>query len=170
MTAQLVRELETQAPALTARVVSEMYRDPFWSARFGERGRKFSEEDGQSHISHLVQALVARDPEVLSRYGRWLRSVLTTRGMCTRHLTENFERLEWAVRDLNADAQPAVDYLRAARAELQAELVGAEPLAQAGDQLAASVCARLAAGASRGGADASQKDSAQQQELLQQLT
>ncbi|MEY4549696.1 MAG: hypothetical protein RL685_5891 [Pseudomonadota bacterium] len=40
MTAQLVRELETHAAALTARVVSEMYCDPFWSAR------RHGEQDG----------------------------------------------------------------------------------------------------------------------------
>jgi hypothetical protein len=49
MMAELVRELETHAARLTARGVSEMYRDPFWNARFGEHGRKFSEEDGLLH-------------------------------------------------------------------------------------------------------------------------
>jgi hypothetical protein len=144
MTARLAQELEAQAGGLTARVVAEMYLDPFWSERFGERGRKFSEEDGQHHVSYLVQALVAREPEVLARYGCWLRSVLTTRGMCTRHLAENFERLESAVSDAIADASPAVEYLRAARAALQAELGDAQPLAAANERLRARVCDWLA--------------------------
>ena len=32
MTQPLVAELDARAAALTLRVVSEMYRDPFWSA------------------------------------------------------------------------------------------------------------------------------------------
>jgi hypothetical protein len=152
VTQELILELEAQAAALTARVASEMYRDPFWSARFGERGRKFTEEDGRFHVSYLVQALVAQDPEVLARYGRWLRSVLTTRGMCTRHLVENFERLALAVRELSADAQPAVGYLRAAQAALHAELATARPLEAANERLTAGVCAWLASsGATREG-------------------
>lgn len=143
MSAALVQELEAQARALTVRVVSELYRDPFWDARFGERGRRFSEEDGQYHVSYLVQALVAQDPQVLARYGCWLRSVLTTRGMCTRHLSENFERLALAVRELSVDAQPAVAYLHAARDALHAELGSARPLAEASDRLTPQVCSWL---------------------------
>lgn len=144
MSTPLVRELEAQARALTVRVVNELYRDPFWDARFGARGRKFSEEDGQYHVSYLVQALVAGEAEVLTRYGCWLRSVLTTRGMCTRHLTENFERLAQAVSELSVPAQPAVDYLHAARDALHRELGKAQPLAEANERLSAAICAGLA--------------------------
>ncbi len=143
MSTALMQELEAEARALTLRVVDEMYRDPFWSARFGERGRKFSEEDGQYHVTYLVQALGAQQPEVLARYARWLRSVLTARGMCTRHLTENFERLALAVRDLSADGQLAVEYLEAACGALRAELGRAQPLAAESERLTASVCAWL---------------------------
>lgn len=143
MSEALVRELQAQATALTLRVAGELYRDPFWDARFGARGRKFTEEDGQYHISYLVQSLAAQDPEVLARYGCWLRSVLTTRGMCTRHLAENFERLALAVGELHVDAQLAVNYLYAARDALHRELGSAQPLAEASERLTEGVCSWL---------------------------
>lgn len=144
MSEALVQELQAQARALTLRVAEEMYRDPFWDARFGERGRKFTEEDGQYHITYLVQALLAREPEVLARYGCWLRSVLTTRGMCTRHLAENFERLALALRELSVDAQPAVEYLHGARDALHRALGKAQPLADASEGLTVRISSRLA--------------------------
>lgn len=114
----LVTALETQADVLSARVIADMYEDPFWRERFGERGRRFAEQDGKHHLAYLVQALVAENPRVLSEYGRWLRSVLTNRGMCSLHLDENFERLARAIAVHVADSALAVAYLEAARAAL----------------------------------------------------
>lgn len=117
--AALVQRLEDRGPELSARVIAEMYQDPFWSERFGARGRKHANQDGNYHISYLIQALTARDVAVLAAYARWLQSVLTTRGMCTRHLADNFERLERAIADEIEDPQVAVNYLREARAALR---------------------------------------------------
>lgn len=114
----LVRRIDERAPALTARVTAEMYSDPFWLERFGERGKRFTVEDGHFHLSHLNQALVARDVEVLTGYARWLRTLLTSRGMCSLHVAENFERLARALADDVEDSAAAVEYLVAARAGL----------------------------------------------------
>ncbi len=119
MTAALMRELEASGRRLSARVIDDMYaHDPFWRERFGDRGRRHAGEDGDFHIAHLVQALVANEPEVLIRYARWLQSVLTTRGMCSRHLDENFERLARAIQRETPDSGPAVAYLERARGAL----------------------------------------------------
>jgi hypothetical protein len=114
----LVAALEANADVISARVIADMYEDPFWHERFGERGRRFAEQDGRHHLTYLVQALVAENPHVLSEYGRWLRSVLTNRGMCSLHLDENFERLARAIAVHVEDSAPAVAYLEAARAAL----------------------------------------------------
>lgn len=90
---ELVAALREHRSRLAARVTDEMFEDPFWTERFPKRGRKFSEEDVGYHVEHLVEALLAGDPLVFARYARWLQSVLTTRGMCTRHLAESIERL-----------------------------------------------------------------------------
>lgn len=115
----LIQRLEASAPRISAQVIAEMYENPFWNERFGDRGRRHAEQDGGYHISYLIQALVARDVAVLTGYARWLQSVLTTRGMCTRHLAENFEGLERAIGAEIEDATVAAEYLREARAALR---------------------------------------------------
>lgn len=115
----LVAALEARANELSARVVAEMYEDPFWLARFGERGRKFAEEDGRRHLAYLGQALVADDAAVLVEYARWLRPVLTSRGMCTLHLDENLARLARALAAEVPNSEPALALLEQARAGLR---------------------------------------------------
>ena len=90
---ELAGEIEAHKGELTNRALKRMYENPFWDARFGERGRSFAAEDGEYHITYLVEALRSGNQQVLTRYARWLQSVLTTRGMCSLHLAENFARL-----------------------------------------------------------------------------
>ncbi|HEY1546302.1 MAG TPA: hypothetical protein VGG28_00710 [Kofleriaceae bacterium] len=85
------------AQRLTDRVFEEMWADPFWQARFGERGARHTKQDGTFHVQYLVQALAADDHRVFTTYARWLRDVLCSRGMCSRHLAENFTRLAAAI-------------------------------------------------------------------------
>jgi len=136
--------LAERAARLSARVIADMYRNPFWEERFGARGRKFADEDGQQHVSYLSAALAAGDPGVLSRYATWLRTVLVSRGMCTRHLADNYERLANAIGDEVAGGkEDAIAYLRAAVAALAYESGPAAAL-QA-PELPAKVTARLQA-------------------------
>jgi uncharacterized membrane protein len=93
-----IGELLTEAAQrLTDRVFDEMWADPFWQARFGDRGARHTRQDGNSHVQYLVQALAADDHRVFTTYARWLRDVLCSRGMCSRHLADNFTRLAAAV-------------------------------------------------------------------------
>jgi uncharacterized membrane protein len=96
-TAALEQALVEAAPRLTARVLAEMYADPFWAARFGERGRGHARQDGDYHLTYVVEALRADDPAVFVKYARWLRDLLVARGMCSRHLADNFARLAIAI-------------------------------------------------------------------------
>lgn len=114
----LIARLEAAAEALTERVLIEMYANPFWLERFGERARH-GRTDGRYHVQYLVEALRADSANVIEQYARWLQQVLTTRGMCTRHLDDNFARLGVAIADTLVDAQPAVALLDAARAALR---------------------------------------------------
>jgi hypothetical protein len=90
---ELIARLHIDGPALSQRVLDDMYQDPFWMERFGNKGRRHANEDSDFHLKYLARALSAGDPGVLVRYARWLREVLCTRGMCTRHLADNFRRL-----------------------------------------------------------------------------
>jgi hypothetical protein len=115
----LIARIEAAADALTDRVLAEMYEDPFWNARYGERAQTHGRQDGLFHIKYLREAIRANDPSVIEHYARWLQQLLTTRGMCTRHLDENFERLARAIGDTIPDSAPAVAMLAAARAALR---------------------------------------------------
>jgi hypothetical protein len=113
-----VEHLSQQADALAQRVISEMYRDPFWLERFGERGRQHALADARYHVSYLEQALTLGDPEIFLRYARWLQTVLVSRGMCSRHLEESFAKLQAAIQDDVPRAGDARDLLEQGRRAL----------------------------------------------------
>lgn len=107
--APIETQLGEAAARLGARVLAEMYANPFWAERFGDRGRTHARKDGDYHVKYLVEALRANDDRVFVEYARWLRDVLVSRGMCSRHLAENFERLAVAIEE-----EPWPDRARAA--------------------------------------------------------
>lgn len=127
--------LARHADALTARALAAMYRNPFWDARFGERGRRYAEEDGRHHLGYLHEALLAGGPESLVRYARWLQTVLVTRGMCSRHLADHFARLRDAVRaELGTErTAAALAYLDEAEAALLYDVPTARAVQQSID-------------------------------------
>lgn len=117
--AALIAQLDAAAPRLTARVLDEMYADPFWRARFGERADRHGKQDGRFHIDYVIEALRAGDAAIIENYARWLQPVLTSRGMTTCHLAENFERLAAAIADEGwHDGDAACRLLAAASAAL----------------------------------------------------
>jgi len=126
------------AEELTTSVLAEMYRDPFWYARFGApRAARHGRQDGHFHLSYVAEALRAGDAGVMERYARWLQQVLTTRGMCTRHLAENFDRLGQAVAARGVpDAARAVELLAAATAALRYDGGPARALQDRADAIA----------------------------------
>jgi len=140
---ELAARIEASAEVLTSRVLAEMYADPFWRARFGERADKHGRQDGMFHIKYLGEALRANDASVMAQYARWLQQVLTTRGMCTRHLDENFERLAAAIADAFADSGPALEMLDAARAALLYEDGPARRLQDASATITHALAPRL---------------------------
>ena len=136
--AALAARLDARRPELAARSITAMYaEDPFWEARFGARGRKFSDQDGVSHVQYLAQALRDGSPARLETYARWLQVVLTTRGMCSRHLARNFATLLEAMEAVDVtDRQLAVPYLEAAARALRHESPIAAALQDAEDVVA----------------------------------
>src|SRR5690606_8457401 len=133
---------------IAVRVTDAMYADPFWTARFGARGRMHAEEDAAYHVEYLVQALVARDAEVMRRYARWLQAVLTTRGMCTRHLDESLARVGSAASEVlgppGRGSAAVAAYVGAAREALSYDEGPARDLQDASDALVARTLERLA--------------------------
>jgi len=116
----LAASLESHAKELVRESLEAMYRDPFWLDRFGERGRDFARADGLYHLTYLAAALSIGGTETLENYARWLQTVLTTRGMCTLHIEENFARLAEAIQARGLDEQGVAQrYLAAATEALR---------------------------------------------------
>ena len=90
---QLPDRLAAAWPALNHSVQEQMYRDPFWSERYGERGRKHTLADGDFHLRYLIEAELGGDPTVFTRYALWLRTLLFNHGMCSRHLADHLRLL-----------------------------------------------------------------------------
>ncbi len=141
----LSRSVEAKAGQLASASVEPMYQDPFWEARYGmERARRFGGEDAAFHVRYLVQALDEQRPSVMEGYARWLRTLLVSRGMCTRHLDSHFEGL---ARALEAEGwgpgtQPH-GYVQAAREALRYTEGPAHLLEQDAPELARAAAGRL---------------------------
>ena len=141
---ELVAQLERHGQELSQQVLRDMYQDPFWSQRFGDRGRRHADEDSDFHMRYLRRALEAGDPAVMLRYAQWLRGVLSTRGMCTRHLVENFQRLAQAITERGwTGHEEAVGYLEAAGAALMYPGGMARDLQEREEALAAQAAATV---------------------------
>lgn len=139
----LAERLERARPHLAAASLRYMSADPFWQERFGERAARFATEDANYHVTYLITAVWEGSSTALQEYARWLRSVLVSRGMCTRHLSAHFEEMRkvlgaTAGTDAAAayleDAIEALTYDPGPAAALQAEArrLGADVTAPAG--------------------------------------
>lgn len=136
----LRQALAARAVELSQRVLDRMYENPFWMERYGERGRKFADEDSLHHVRYLDQAIAADDAQVFERYARWLRTVLVSRGMCSEHLAENFRLLSQAIGDAALpDAEVACRILQRGDDCLRYEAGQAAQLEQRREQLVTSV-------------------------------
>lgn len=119
MNTPLEARLRAAAAELNLAAVAEEYQDPFWSDRYGERGRRFAVADGMHHFSYVAEAVAAGSPALLVKYARWLRSVLVARGMCSEHLAEGLRIRARLVAARWPDAAPALAAFAAAEAALQ---------------------------------------------------
>jgi hypothetical protein len=144
--AELSAHLAASGETLATRVLAEQYADPFWVARYGEKAQRRGREDVLFHLKYIVQALEEDDPAVMASYARWLQSLLCARGMCTRHLSENFARLGRAMSELDGiDPKPAIDMLAAATDALGYPDAAARAAQQRAGEVAATIATILAA-------------------------
>lgn len=136
--AELAARIDARKGELGRRSIQRMYdEDLFWEARFGTRGRRFADQDGAYHVTYLVQALRDGGPRRFVEYARWLQVVLTTRGMCTRHVARNFATLAEAIRDEGIDgAEPAIAILDEGMRALRHTAPAAAALQDAGATIA----------------------------------
>lgn len=141
----LADRLEARRDELARGALAAQLKNEFWEARFGERARRHGLQDGLYHVAYLCEALRAGSPAPLEHYARWLQGVLTTRGMCSRHLADNFSALAEAIGRADvAEAEPAFRYLARATEALRYEDEAPRALQDASWSLAGGVVAALA--------------------------
>ena len=143
--AELADAIAPHSSRLSQRALERSYEDPFWLLRFGERGVKHTREDGDFHVKYLCQALRSADPELLARYGAWLRTLLVSRGMCSRHLADHFGYLEEALREELQGSAAASSYLESAARSLDYADGVAGALSSRAERIASRVLRELGA-------------------------
>ncbi|QQR44787.1 hypothetical protein JKA73_01120 [Myxococcus xanthus] len=139
------KSVEARADRLATASQEALYQDPFWAARYGlERAQRFGDEDARFHVRYLVQALDEHLPSVLEGYARWLRTLLVSRGMCSRHLDRHFAGLAAALEaeGWGPGSEPH-DYVGAARQALRYQEGPARLLEEEAPELARAATARL---------------------------
>jgi hypothetical protein len=85
-------------PSLINSIIEEVtdgiYRDyPVLLEKYGERGRQKCKEDNEHHIKYLQTAASMDEEKYFVDYAHWLNGILTSRGMKTEHLIDNFQRM-----------------------------------------------------------------------------
>jgi hypothetical protein len=136
---ELADAIEPHARRLSQGALERSYEDPFWLLRFGERGVRHTREDGDFHVTYLCQALRSGDPALLARYGAWLRTLLISRGMCSRHLADHFRYLGEALCSVLPGSDAAAQYLESAARSLDYADGAAGALSARADQVAGRV-------------------------------
>ncbi|WP_226676611.1 hypothetical protein [Mesobacillus jeotgali] len=85
-------------------VTDGIYRDyPILLEKYGERGRQKCKEDNEHHIKYLQTAASMDEQKYFVDYALWLNGILTSRGMKTEHLIDNFQRLIGALEKSDDD-------------------------------------------------------------------
>lgn len=93
---------EAVISSIIEEVTEGIYNDfPFLLEKYGERGRQKCREDNGHHIKYLQTAADMNEKKYFIDYAHWLNGILTSRGMKTEHLVDNFMRLKTAFEKTN---------------------------------------------------------------------
>jgi hypothetical protein len=116
---RLEARLTAAGSRLSERVLAEMYRDPFWSERFGERGRTHAGRDGDAAssgksdgeiaqlLSFLADAVALDRPDLFAAHVRFAAASAERRGLPPGSLAALLDRLESALAALALGPAPA---------------------------------------------------------------
>lgn len=138
----LMKALVLTRPRVIEHVFEQLYANPFWDARYGERGRQAGRKDLGYHVDALSTALSAGDPGMYARDFEWFRTAIVLRGACTRHVIETLDALSAGYRlELPAEAWEWIEPYQSAAA---LALRYAHPVCQALDQVADTVAEEAA--------------------------
>lgn len=79
---------------LADELTSSIYEDfPEFMERYGERGKIRCREDNLYHFQHLNTAYEMQNVQLFIDYTIWLNGILTSHGMKSDDLIDNYERI-----------------------------------------------------------------------------
>jgi len=94
----LAKEITAHQDAVVEMVVDGMYSStPYWSVRYGERGRTSCKVDTYYNIAFLVDAIGMRVTKGILIHTGWMRQFLSSRGMCSAYYSDAWALLEEAL-------------------------------------------------------------------------
>lgn len=142
---QAIHDIERARSEIIEGVLEEMYQNPFWDARYGERGRRLTRQDTNHHLNYLVSAVDLNNPPTLTSYFHWNQGLLPRHGMCTLHLRQTLDSLAHQLARWLPDAWPTIEPIfQASYQGLYYETAGCQALAQHQEAIARTAAARLA--------------------------
>lgn len=94
----LIEVIRMNDDIIIANIIEDVMKDTYLAypelmERFGERGKEKCKEDNGHHFKNLETAFSVNEPKIFLDYSHWLNNVLTSRGMKTEHIIDNFERI-----------------------------------------------------------------------------
>lgn len=141
---QLIAQIERVRPQVIDGLFDEMYQNPFWEARYGEKGKKHTRLDTNYHINQLVTSLAMDLPSLSVQYYHWLQGLLVYRGMCTLHIRDTIDCMARQFSRLIPESWPGIEpYLRAGEQGLVYEHPGCAALLQAEMDIARATTNRM---------------------------
>ena len=139
-----ITAIEDFRPLMVRGLVQEMYRDPFWEARYGERGRTHTVKDTHYHLNKLIDAIALDLPDIFTQYYHWVQELLVYRGMCTLHLEETLDSLARQLAHYVPEYWQQIQvYLKAGYAGLFYDQPNSQALQQQSVEIARSATTRL---------------------------
>lgn len=95
-----------QLESIIDSVVADIYvAYPELLTRYGEHGKKKCREDNHHHFKTLEVAYNLQNDQVFLDYTEWLNRLLTSRGMDTAHIVDNFQWIKQAIKGKGLDGK-----------------------------------------------------------------
>lgn len=95
---------QKQLEEIIGKVVAGIYTDsPELHEKFGDRGKEKCREDNHHHFKQLQAAEKLGNEQAFIDYAHWLNGILTSRGIKTEHLTDNFESIIAVLKEYEAE-------------------------------------------------------------------
>jgi hypothetical protein len=105
----LIQKIAQVRQEAASSAMEEIYQNPFWKEKYGERGAKQGNKDMDYNFNYLEAAIRMDTSSALEQYYRWLRGVLVYRGMCTLHLVETLKCIGRHLSRLLPEDWPAIE-------------------------------------------------------------